>query len=63
MSSDVTQTAGRGPSFSGVGRATLDIAARIGGLFAAVIVVAIIFILDQSQLRQPQSRASPCCAR
>jgi ribose/xylose/arabinose/galactoside ABC-type transport system permease subunit len=42
---DVTHAPSPTPSFSNVGRATLIIAARIGGLFAAVVVVAIIFIL------------------
>jgi ribose/xylose/arabinose/galactoside ABC-type transport system permease subunit len=53
MSSDVTQAPGRGPSFSNVGRATLNIAARIGGLFAAVIVVAIIFLLINPHFANP----------
>ena len=54
MSSDVTQDARvEAPSFSGVGRATLNIAARIGGLFAAVIVVAIIFLLINPNFANP----------
>src|ERR1700690_3527894 len=37
------------PSFSSAGRATFDIALRMGGLFAAIIVVAIIiFVLKPS---------------
>jgi len=38
---------------SGVGRATLAIAARIGGLFAAVIVVAIVFLLINPNFANP----------
>ena len=38
---------------SGVGRATLAIAARIGGLFAAVIVVAIVFLLINPHFANP----------
>ncbi len=53
MSSDVTQAPGQGPSFSSLGRATLNIAARIGGLFAAVIVVAIIFLLINPHFANP----------
>ena len=53
MSSDVTQTTGQGPSFSGMGRATLAIAARIGGLFAAVVVVAIVFLIINPNFANP----------
>jgi ribose/xylose/arabinose/galactoside ABC-type transport system permease subunit len=45
MSSDVTQTPSQSPTFSKVGKATLNVAARIGGLFAAVVVVAIVFVV------------------
>ena len=45
MSIDVTETPRRTPSFAKFGKATVDIAARIGGLFAAVIVVAGVFLL------------------
>jgi ribose/xylose/arabinose/galactoside ABC-type transport system permease subunit len=58
MSSDVTQAPGRSPSFSNVGRATLNIAARIGGLFAAVIVVAIIFLLINPHFANPNLAVS-----
>src|SRR5947209_4362862 len=58
MSSDVSQTAGRGPSLSGVGRATLAIAVRVGGLFAAVIVVAIVFILVNPNFANPNLAVS-----
>ena len=43
MTENQTAT-GQRPSMSSAGRATLDIALRIGGLFAAIIVVALIFI-------------------
>jgi len=38
---------------SGVGRATLAIAVRIGGLFAAVIVVAMVFLLINPNFANP----------
>src|SRR5271170_5661107 len=53
MSSDVSQTIGQGPSFSGMGRATLAIAARIGGLFAAVVVVAVVFVIINPNFANP----------
>jgi len=53
MSTDVTQTMGQGPTMSGVGRATLAIAVRIGGLFAAVIVVAMVFLLINPNFANP----------
>jgi ribose/xylose/arabinose/galactoside ABC-type transport system permease subunit len=58
MSSDVSQTAGQGPSLSGVGRATLAIAVRVGGLFAAVIVVAIVFIIVNPNFANPNLAVS-----
>lgn len=41
---ETPSAAGQRTSVSSAGRATLDIALRIGGLFAAIIVVALIFI-------------------
>src|ERR1700693_1844704 len=58
MSRDVTQAPGRSPSFSNMGRATLNLAARIGGLFAAVIVVAIIFLLINPHFANPNLAVS-----
>src|SRR4051812_10587467 len=58
MSSDVSQTVGQRPSLSGVGRATLNIAVRVGGLFAAVIVVAIVFILVNPNFANPNLAVS-----
>ena len=58
MSSDVTQSRGQSPTFSSVGRATLAIAARVGGLFAAVIVVAIVFLLINPNFANPNLAVS-----
>ena len=41
---ETAPAAGQRPTMSSAGRATLDIALRIGGLFAAIVVVALIFI-------------------
>lgn len=43
--SETTQAPVPAPSVQSAGRATIDIALRMGGLFAAIIVVAIIFII------------------
>ncbi len=58
MSSDVTQTPSQSPSFSTMGRATLNVAARIGGLFAAVIVVALAFVLINPNFANPNLAVS-----
>jgi ribose/xylose/arabinose/galactoside ABC-type transport system permease subunit len=58
MSSDVTPAPGQSPSFSSLGRATLNIAARIGGLFAAVIVVAVIFLIINPHFANPNLAVS-----
>lgn len=42
--SETTQAAAQRPSVSSAGKATVDVALRLGGLFAAIIVVALIFI-------------------
>ena len=44
MTETETASAGQRTSVSSAGRVTLDIALRLGGLFAAIIVVALIFI-------------------
>ena len=41
---ETTPAASHGPTMSGAGKATLDVALRLGGLFAAIVVVALIFI-------------------
>lgn len=41
---ETTPAASQGPTMSGAGKATLDVALRLGGLFAAIVVVALIFI-------------------
>jgi ribose/xylose/arabinose/galactoside ABC-type transport system permease subunit len=43
-STDTTRAAVQRPSVSSAGKATLDVALRLGGLFAAIVVVALIFI-------------------
>jgi ribose/xylose/arabinose/galactoside ABC-type transport system permease subunit len=58
MSSNVTQAPAQSRSLSNVGRATLNVAARIGGLFAAVIVVAIIFLLINPHFANPNLAVS-----
>lgn len=45
MTTDSSQTAQSRPAMSAVGKVTLDAALRVGGLFAAVIAVALIFII------------------
>src|SRR3954454_19038998 len=44
MTTDTTQASTSRPAISAVGKATLDVALRVGGLFLAVIVVALVFI-------------------
>jgi ribose/xylose/arabinose/galactoside ABC-type transport system permease subunit len=58
MSSDVTRAPSQSPTFASMGKATLNIAARIGGLFAAVIVVAIIFLLINPNFANPNLAVS-----
>ena len=58
MSSDVSQIVRPGPSFSGVGRTMVNIAARVGGLFAAVVVVAIAFIVVNPNFANPNLAVS-----
>jgi ribose/xylose/arabinose/galactoside ABC-type transport system permease subunit len=58
MSSDVTQVPRQSPTFSSLGRATFNIAARVGGLFAAVIVVAVIFLLINPNFANPNLAVS-----
>jgi len=41
---ETTQSAAPRPSMSVAGKATIDVALRLGGLFAAIVVVALIFI-------------------
>lgn len=41
---ETTPTDAPRPTMSGAGKATLDVALRLGGLFAAIVVVALIFI-------------------
>jgi ribose/xylose/arabinose/galactoside ABC-type transport system permease subunit len=41
---ETTQSAAPRPSMSLAGKATIDVALRLGGLFAAIVVVALIFI-------------------
>jgi ribose/xylose/arabinose/galactoside ABC-type transport system permease subunit len=58
MSSDVTQAPSQGQTLSSMGKVTLNIAARIGGLFAAVVVVAIVFILINPNFANPNLAVS-----
>ncbi|MEP0323943.1 ABC transporter permease [Bauldia litoralis] len=50
---ETPQAAAQGPAFRAAGKATLDVALRVGGLFAAVIVVAIIFIIINPAFANP----------
>ena len=51
-------TATHGPGIRAAGRATVDVALRVGGLFAAVIVVAIIFIIINPAFANPNLAVS-----
>ncbi|MEQ1950167.1 ABC transporter permease [Mesorhizobium sp. CN2-181] len=52
MTTDTTQTAATRPA-TGVGKATLDVVLRLGGLFLAVILVALIFIFINPNFANP----------
>ena len=53
MTTDTTQASTSRPAFSAVGKATLDVALRLGGLFLAVIVVALVFIAINPNFANP----------
>ena len=56
-SSDTTQPP-PGHGISAVGKATLDAALRVGGLFAAVIVVALVFVFINPNFANPNLAVS-----
>jgi ribose/xylose/arabinose/galactoside ABC-type transport system permease subunit len=53
MTTDTTQASTSRPAISAVGKATLDVALRVGGLFLAVIVVALVFIAINHNFANP----------
>jgi ribose/xylose/arabinose/galactoside ABC-type transport system permease subunit len=57
-SSDTTQPAPPRQGFSAAGKATLDAALRLGGLFAAVIAVALVFIFINPNFANPNLAVS-----
>lgn len=57
-SSDITQPVEAKRGFSGAGKATIDAALRIGGLFAAVVAVALVFIFINPNFANPNLAVS-----
>lgn len=55
---ETAQSAQPRPAMSAVGKATLDAALRVGGLFAAVIAVALIFIIINPNFANPNLAVS-----
>ena len=53
MTTDATKADETRPAMTGVGKATLDVVLRLGGLFLAVIVVAVIFVLVNPNFANP----------
>jgi ribose/xylose/arabinose/galactoside ABC-type transport system permease subunit len=58
MTMETAQGAQSRPAMSAVGKATLDAALRVGGLFAAVIAVALIFIVINPNFANPNLAVS-----
>lgn len=55
---ETAESAQSRPAMSAVGKATLDAALRIGGLFAAVIAVALVFIIINPNFANPNLAVS-----
>ena len=55
---DIPQPSEAKRGFSGAGKATVDAALRIGGLFAAVIAVALVFIFINPNFANPNLAVS-----
>ncbi len=53
MTTDTTQPDAARPAATGVGKATLDVVLRLGGLFLAVIAVALVFIFINPNFANP----------
>jgi ribose/xylose/arabinose/galactoside ABC-type transport system permease subunit len=58
MTTETSQAASSRPAMSAVGKATLDAALRVGGLFAAVIAVALVFIIINPNFANPNLAVS-----